>query len=357
MNTVRRAPVAALVTLSLAALARGQDVGGAAAPDAAAQPDAAAVIAALERGDAAAARAVFEPLRDAAPEAPETHRLGYLVACAAGDAQLAEQMLRRRSREAEGDARRAISRQRRCMRSVGGPAAELELETAAGRFHTVRRGDRALVLHFWASNAEPQPDEALAELHAWGREHGYVDFVGVNSDGKADTRAAEAFAAEHGYTWPQHYEGVARDAPITHQAFKVGSPGWLVVIDSYGYVRVAGDADDPGVGYGLRAAAEEAAGRYERVRTRSRDGTEAPRALTAKPSRPAPQVAEGDGARPPGKGDLPSDPAAADLVRQGRLFMRTGNKTKAKELFERVLREYPGTREALQAEEYLQVLP
>jgi hypothetical protein len=307
----------------------------------------------LALGDAAGALERYEAMRARLPDRIETQRVGYLVAGAAGDGQMAEQTLKSLSGLVDSSERRSVSRMRRCMRGIGTRAPDVEIRAGDDEYDTGDRGDHTLVIHFWNVDdaVGAAGDAALATLADWARKNGTVDFVGVNADDKTRGDEARAFAKEHGYAWPQRYEGKSRQAPITQEAFHIGSPPWLVVIDSYGYLRAAGDADDPVIDYAMRASAAEASGEFARVLPTARDGTR-PETLSAS------TAGGGKSEAKPARGErLESNPQAADKLRQARLFLRTGNKTKAKELFQEVVREWPGTQEARKAQEYLDVMP
>lgn len=306
----------------------------------------------LATGDAATAVKGYQAMHERLPERAETYRVGYLVAAAAGDAQMAEQVLKDLSKLVDSSARREVSRMRRCMRHAGERAPQVEIRAGDDEYETDDRGDRTLVIHFWNIDAatEHNKDAALETLAAWAKKDGSVDFVGVNADEESRYDEARKFAKEHGYDWPQRYEDKSYKAPITDEAFHVGSPPWLVVIDTYGYLRAAGDADDPAVYYAMRASAAEAAGDFARVLPTARDGTR-PEQLSAR------MGGGGSKADSNETGQPKSNPQAADKLRQARLFLKTGMKTKAKALFQEIIRDYPGTEEARKAKEYLDSLP
>lgn len=306
----------------------------------------------LAAGDAAAAVNKYEALRERLPEADVTLRIGYLVGMAAGDGQLVQQSLRAMRAHADSARRRVISRRRRCTRRVGQRSPQVVIRAGElDEFDTLDRGDRVLVIHFWNMKdaAGQDADAPLAALYAWCKQHGKIDFVGVDADDEGDYEKARVFAAEHGYTWPQRYEGKSRKATITHEAFHIGSPPWLVVIDSYGYIRAAGDADDPALAYAIRVAAAEASGQVARVVPRTRDGK--------RPQVSDATAEDGAAAKTRPRKELRSDPQAASLLRQARAFAKAGLKTKAKALFQQIIRDYPDTIEAKKATEYLQDLP
>jgi outer membrane protein assembly factor BamD (BamD/ComL family) len=48
--------------------------------------------------------------------------------------------------------------------------------------------------------------------------------------------------------------------------------------------------------------------------------------------------------------EKPSDPEAAKLLRLARTYLKTGKKTDAKRLLEQIVREFPGTPEAREAQ-------
>ena len=78
---------------------------------------------------------------------------------------------------------------------------------------------------------------------------------------------------------------------------------------------------------------------------RTRDGQQPTRpsaAVEPKEEKPAAPAAE-----------LPSNPEARGKLKLARTYLKTGKRTDAKLLFEEIVRDYPGTQEAEQAQEYL----
>ena len=303
---------------------------------------------AAARGDAAAALARAQQLLKDFPEDHDVQVAAYVAACAAGDAQLAYDAGGKLAQGADSEQRRVWSARRRWLRQVGEAAPDVEIRAADGTaFQTQRRNNRVLLIDFW--NMLEKPDDTLSALlrttYKEYRSTVYFDMVGVNADAEGRLADAQAFAKQAGYEWPQAYEKTSTNAPITHEAFHAGNPPWLVLIDAYGYVRAAGTATEPGFLYALRAAVAENEGRFAAVLPRTRAGVQAQVAKV--------EIAAATDKKDAGDQDLPSNAEAASKLRQARAFLRTGLKTKAKELLEEIVRDYPGTREAQEAQEYL----
>jgi hypothetical protein len=289
--------------------------------------------AALATGDAGRAAELLNQLQVQAPEPDQTRAAAHLVHAARGDGAAALEALKASGGPGGGDAKSAA--RRRWLKQVGSLAPEVELVAADGTKLSARaRHGIVLLVDFWNTRgATREYAAALRTLKAAHAGNLRLQFVGVNWDAASNRAAAKRFAQE-AYAWPQVYEGRAAEAPLTHRAFQAGAPPWTVVIDGQGRVRAVGDAREPAIAYALRAALVEAGPK--------------PGGPAAGPARPPePQV---------GKGDLPSNDEAEALLRQARTYIRTGFKTKAKELLEEIIRKYPGTRQAREAEERLQLL-
>jgi hypothetical protein len=305
---------------------------------------------ALAEGDARTALERARALLSDGTADRVTFEAAYLAACAAGDAQLGTQALRKLSRFVHGDERRRLSQRRRWLRRVGKKAPEVVIRTEdMTEFSTTQRGDRVLLIDFWNVRVPPddQDIKALRELYQQYRRTRHVDFVGVNADAEARVDEAKQFAENNRYAWKQRYEYEARHAPLTDQAFQAGNPPWSVFIDTLGYVRAVGAASEPGLQYALRAAVAEAAGDHEIVLPRTREGRQPTRpSAQIRPEPKAPQADEP-------AGEPPSNPEALRKLRLARTYLRTGKRSDAKRLFEEIVRDYPGTREAQEAQEYL----
>lgn len=312
----------------------------------------------LAIGDLAAARAALDQLRQAAPAADATRQAAYLVATAAGDADKAEEALKQLSAGASREERSALSIRRRWMSRVGKPAPETPIETAGGeQLDPHQRGGKLLIVDFW-NTTDTTTDYAAAvrALFEAYRRVDQVQFVGVNKDDDARRDAAQAFADKAKFDWPQHFEGVSRGSPLTDRAFRAGSPPWTLLIDGNGQVRAVGDVRTPGWRYALRSALVEAGGSLPETEAASPPETTSPQQEAAADED---QTQSGDkpaaAPRVP-KTELPSNDEAEALLRQARTYIRTGMKTKARELLERIIREYPGTRQAADAQERLNYL-
>ena len=307
---------------------------------------------ALADGDAQTALQRAQASLKEVPGDSGVRETAYLAACAAGDAKLGTDLLKQLAKGTKGDQRRRMSQRRRWMRGVGKPAPEIEIRTEdMTGFRTTRRGERVLLIDFWnvlqtrASDSSP----ALRALHKEYLHSRHLDIVGVNADAEARVPAAQAFAKESGYVWKQRYEHAAADARITHQAFHAGKPPWQVLIDTFGYVRAIGAVGEPGFQYALRAAVAEARGDYEIVLPRARDGTQPERASAKIVPKPKQKSVAGDQ-------ELPSNLDARAKLTQARTFLKAKSRSRAMKLFEEIVRDYPGTKEAWEAQEYLDSL-
>jgi thiol-disulfide isomerase/thioredoxin len=311
----------------------------------------------LAVGDAHLATGYLVELQEQSPDERKTLDAGYLAACASGNAQLGDQMLKQLRRLTGADERRLLAQRRRWLRGVGTPAPEITVTTEDGTAVTpAERDGVVLVIEFWATRFPPSDElvTAFRQVYEVYQKDRKVEFLGVNTDSPARVEQAQVFAKSTGYVWSQHYErGTPRDKSV-RKAFGAGTPPWQVVVGQYGYIRAVGAADEPGFQYALRAAVAEAKRRYDPVLARTRDGKQAtPKGTVAETAkRQAP-----DKKKPSATGELPSNPEAARKLGLARTFLKTGRRTDAKRLFEEVVRDYPGTREAKLAREYLDNWP
>jgi peroxiredoxin len=317
------------------------------------------VLSALAVGDSAGAVAQAANLKNF-PETPENLRAAWLAAGAAGDAQLAKQTLDKLRAQGVASEKSLAVREAR-LKNIGQPAPDTALRTDAGVNVSVpKREGQALVLTFWKTTDKPS-DKQIATLKdlysAYGQEP-KAAFVGVNSDGLNQADVAREFAGKAGFDWPQVYEGGG--AKITKQ-FGLDAGSACVLIDQHGNVRSVAAASDPEFVYAVRAAVAEAKGEFAGVLPKTIDGAVAKAAAkpaappkepgpTAGPARPEPA------AQPKGGGDLPHDPEAARLLDQARLYLKTGKKTEAKKILHEIVEKYPGTWEARDAQERLDIL-
>lgn len=315
--------------------------------------------AALEAGDAARAHAAAVKL--VAPEKPTAAaaKSAYIAAIAAGDAHLADKCLKLLGEPAASDEKSMLARRRQWLQGVGRAAPDVSIECEDGStFKVADRGDRVLVIDFWNA-LTPAPKEHVAALvklkSQWG-DGKHFEIVGVNADSEARLARAVELARAAKMDWPQCYEKTAAKAPITHEAFKAGNPPWCIIIDSFGGIRAVGAADEPGVQFAVRASIAEASGEFDPLMPRTRDGTQ-----LAKPGSRGElaQAAEkSQAARPPkptpGEKQRISEPEAAKLLNQANLMRRGGNKTKARELYQKIVAEYPESKEAEEAQRWLE---
>ena len=310
------------------------------------------VMFALAAGDARTALERAAELDKLAPEQRVTLELTYLASLVAADADAAEEALKQLARLVKADERRELSQKRRRVRGVGEQAPDVEIRTDEhGDIAVRRRGDDVLVVDFWNLDSPPSAElcATLVAAHKEFERERHLEFVGVSADPEDQLDASRAFAKKSGFDWPQRYEGVERDAPITHVAFRAGNPPWTVIVDSYGDVRFVGGADEPAFYYVLAAALGEADGKFKRVGSHHGDGGDDAASGGGEKEKPKP---------PPPSNVAPpeSDPDALNKFNAARLALRTGSRQKAKTLFEEVVRRWPDSLEAQKAAEILETL-
>ena len=302
-------------------------------------------VVAMARGNAAVARDKYPELEKLAPQAPAMLEVGYLVACATGDAALGERALKAAGQSASGPHKDLISQRRRWINGIGKKAPEVTIRTEdTTEFDVLRRGDKVLVIDFWNSLAPPAPEviAALKTLFTQLRLERNIEFVGVNAESPTRTPKAMEFAKANGFEWKSRFEEQTGKAPITNEAFHAGAPPWTVVVDSYGFIRATGAANDPGLASGLRAALAEARGDSEPLLKGSgRSGDKGGDQATSGKKKDAPS------------GELKSNEEAASKVRQARAFWTAGKRTDAKKMLHEVVNDYPGTQEAKEASDLL----
>lgn len=309
------------------------------------------ILAALAVGDAARAQEMLPDL-ETAPDIAGALRLTALVATVAGDAGAGYDALTKLRKLVDEEGRKRISARRHRFMRVGLPVPEQPLKTAGSEtISLARRDGKALLLDFWKSRQKRTEAEhaALAAVHKQYGGDQEFELLGINSDPRGRLRQAQTYAREHHYVWKQHYEQRSSGAPLTHKAFKLGSKSVQMIIDRDGVIRAVGLITEPAFQYALRATVAEANGEYPSLMPRTRDGRKSDAARVARERRRQAEEAK----NPPPK-MLPSDPIAASLLRQARLYLKTGKRTLAREIFERVVREYPGTPEAKDAEFWLE---
>ncbi|MFH1747021.1 MAG: tetratricopeptide repeat protein [Planctomycetota bacterium] len=309
------------------------------------------VCANLAVGDVQRAAAKLKELEPYVADTQTVFESRYLVAVVTGDADVVQATLKKLAEVAGKEQSRLLSQRRRWAKSLGQPAPDVEITASAGTRLAVReRFGVVLILDFWnRRDTTTEYAQALTELYATCRTEMRVRFVGINNDGPAKLTEARAAAERLGYVWPQHYEGESGEK-YNREVFSAGTPPWTVLVDGRGVIRAVGSVTEPAFQYTLRAALAES-GQPAEERVPDRSATEP----SGQGQATGPQA--GGSERPVSKNDLPSNPEAAGLLRQARAFMKTGMKKKARELLERIIREYPGTREAKDAQERLGLLP
>lgn len=313
---------------------------------------------ALERGDAARAIDIAKKALAVENSGSDAQRAGYIAAVAAGDAQLAESCLKKLADQADGDEKTRISRRRQWLVRVGKEAPDVPIACEDDTsIKVANRGDKVLVIDFWNVLAAPSKESvaALKKLHAGLKDDRNVEFVGVNADAATRLEKARAFAKTSGFAWPQCYEKQAGTETMISKAFTAGDPPWTVLIDSYGNIRAVGAADETGFRYAVKTAVAEARGDFDPLMPRTRDGQQAAkpgsRGELAKAAEKA--AAEKPAKKEPASGELPSNPDARAKFQTARTFWKAFRRADAKKLFQEIVRDYPGTLEAKEAQEFL----
>jgi len=293
------------------------------------------IYAALAVGHATRAQEQLAELQKVAADKPETYQAAYMVAMAIGDAKLGEEAVKALSEKADREERRELSIRRRWLRHMSELAPDETVVAEDGTKFALRgRFGVVLVVDFWNTKDTTRVyAEELRTLRDLNKSNFRVQFLGINADDENELSKAQEFAKSADWSYPQHYEKSSRRPPLTYGQFKAGNPPWTVIIDKDGKVQTVGSVEEPAFVYALRCAAAAASDKF------------------VKKEEP------GAGEQYVGKYDLPSNPEAAALLRQARTYLRTGMKTKAKELLEQIIRDYPGTREARDAQERLGGLP
>lgn len=298
---------------------------------------------ALSLGDAAGARKWFD---QATPGDGVLYpQSGYLVGAASGDAELADRML---AAWADADpSRRDFLRPRsQWLDKVGQRAPDLSLHASNSTEAALSQPGKVIVLDFWnPEDVSPRSATALARAFQDYQKDEHVAFIGVCS---ATADAAKAALEKAQRRWPQVFADADPSPGTIREAF--GEPAApLLVIDPAGRVRAAASADDPAFHYALRAAAREAAGDFANMRLRTRTGVEAGAGAEANPKADTGKVSAAP--KP-----LRSDPEAARMLDEARLFIRTGRKNDARSKLQEIISRFPDTREAEDAKERLRML-
>lgn len=300
--------------------------------------------AALATGNAGRALERYDELRSLAPQAAGTRSAGYAVGVAGGRAALVAEAAE--SHKDRGPRLWAVADK------IGQAAPQGAIRSDSGGEISLRQRENAvLLLDFWSMRQPPdrQRIEALRALHSEFEKEPFFEMVGVNADTRADFEKARKFARDSNYVWKQCFEQASGKASITHGLFKSEQEGPTgILIDSRGRVRAAGEITDPALVYAVRAAVAEARGDFPYL---------PPRSLVAGTAADAETAGGGqDRSEPQATGDLPSNPDAAAKLRQAHAFRRAGRKTDARRLYQEIVRDYPGSREAAEAQEMLEAM-
>lgn len=302
-----------------------------------------------------AERALAE-LKSASVDTQETRRARLLVAVAAGDAATQLSLIDLLLKDAAGDERQQLGRLRADAKRIGEKAPGVKIPVPNEEdVRPAARAETPLLVDFW--NLKKAPDEkliaALQALHAELKDAAFFEMVSVNGDGgDAALKKAQDFAKEKGYVWKKRFEGRTTRSPIRDDAFKTRDEPHHFLIDGRGFIRAIGRATEPGFVYAVRAAVAEASGDA---------AYRSPINAQGEPSVPPPQAAASGGRKPSGDGgaggELESNPEAASKLIMARTYLRQRLFRKAREAFEAIVRDYPNTKEAKEAAEYLEGLP
>ncbi|MBK8916154.1 MAG: tetratricopeptide repeat protein [Phycisphaerales bacterium] len=305
------------------------------------------LFAALGTGQAAAAASAADQLALLAPKKRLPLESAYVAALVNCHAARADERLRELLGTAAGAEKEQLSRRQRWLRTIGSEAPEVVIEAGDERFSASDRRKRVLLIDFWSVLNTPGDlhVSTLLSVHEEFKGTAAFQMVGVNTDAESRVERARAFATEKGWVWPQHFERMAAGAPITHKAFRAGPAPYQVLIDGRGIIRAVGSAADPAFRYAIRAAVAETLGKASAPQPIDVAG-KTPAEFAPPPPPEAP---------PPTHNEPPraSDPAAADLLRQARVFLKTGRKTDARAMLQRIVSEYPKSLEAREAADLL----
>lgn len=322
-------------------------------------------LATLATGDAFSSRAYFNDLLAQQPDDPVTHAIGRLVALAAADGKLATSMLSRQKTVADAERKEAIGEQLRRARHIGRRCPDVRLDLSPSELVELPGKPGVIVLELWNPRKKPD-DPQLAAMRARFAEYQprSVRFYGVVAAGpQADE--ARALARSANLNWPHVFEAKATGAPLTHKTFQATAAPMTIIVDADGIIRAVAQPDDPALDYALRAVVAEADGTFRAPDPRPAEG-KPPLRGELRPERSAagavpksPGAGTGERKAEPGKppAELRHDDQADSKLREGRLALKTGQRRRAKEIFQAIVRDYPGTTAASQAEEYLSSLP
>jgi len=311
------------------------------------------IFGALASGDAARAARAWQRLETAEVGALPALDLAYLVAVANGDAFLARQTLVKLHELVPADRKTEISRRRMQTRLVGTLAPEVSLAPDGQAAELLReRGGRVLLVDFWnprRTAADPDNYGLRALFEAYGKDARFR-MIGVCGEMGSDPDELRKRASDAKYIWPQQYGWNGEALQKAARGLGVVAYPVSLLIDQYGYIRAMGNAHDPAFQYAVRAAVAEARGEFPPIAAHDVNGTVAK--LPGAAAKPSPEPA----AAAPSRGPLPSDPEAEALLRQARLYIKTGKRAEAKKLLEEIIAKHPNTRQAEDARERLEGL-
>ncbi len=307
--------------------------------------------AALAVGDVQRAQTWLDLLEGQTEDERRLLQAGWMVAVAAGRADLAQRTLDRLSRSGLAPAS-AVQQRAERLDAIGRPAPERKLATDHGPVALRDRAGVVLLLDLWSQNDPPREKQAtaLCDLYAELQSASAGTLLGVNTDAAKDLPAAQELASKLKYVWPQHYTVQDSVKPPLPEALHVGAKPVQVIIGQFGNVRAVGTARQVAFQYALRGALAEARGEHVAVLPRTTDGAVAPRFIPHAPQAHAQKLKED---KPSARAELPSNPEARALLERARLYLKTGKKTEGRRLLKEVAEKYPNTREGREARERL----
>lgn len=332
-------------------------------------------IVACALGDAKTANELITKLPPTVEADATTLQTLYLIGVVTGNGLLLDEVLKKMKEGADDKQQKVVQLRQRRLRKVGQEAPDLSAKTEElGDVDLRKRNGEALLLDLWNLRTKPSDANLKAMKSLYEDYKGHrVQFLGINTDGPAKVEEARKFVDEQKLEWPQHYELKSADAPITAKGLQAGTPPWVVLIDREGRIRAVGDPSEPAFVYVVRAVADETEkmGLYTKpipvtpeksTGKKGADGAApeagAKEAETKPGDKPADKPAEPkEEKKVKGKGDLPSVPEAESKLKQARVYLKTGKRTDAKKLLQEIIKDYPDSREAREAQQILASLP
>lgn len=290
----------------------------------------------LLRGDAAGAKLAFDKFAEADATTSTASQTGYLVGVVAGDAVVALQALTAWEAE-DGAKRKTLRAHEENLRLIGA--------TIKDRSALAGGEPKLLVLDCWSPPEITARSTAALVRAIETHDRNAVRFVGVCLADKAAAATGPGAARQ----WTQFYADSDPASTVLLNAFPI-SRNVVLIIEADGVIRSAAwGGDDPAFHYALRAAVAESKGEFAPITPRGL------REASEQNHDAAPTAGAGTGSAASGT-VMRSDPEAARLLDQARLFVRTGRRTDARKLFQEIMDRFPNTTEAAEAAERIRGL-